>query len=139
MRAGQHVRFDAKECHTIRQSTQSVVARYSLAVGALAIIVTLLLDQLSKWIVLETLGPNGTRDVVTIIPGLLQFNFVRNTGSAFGLFQGNSEILKVLAIVAVVALLVFYVRSAARDWMLSLALGLQLGGALGNIFDRFMH
>jgi len=137
--AGRHARFDTKECHTISQSTQSVVARYSLAVGALAIVVTLLLDQLSKWIVLETLGPDGTRDVVTIIPGLLQFNFVRNTGSAFGLFQGNSEILKVLAIVAVGALLVFYIRSAARDWLLSLALGLQLGGALGNIIDRFMH
>ncbi|MEX2314898.1 MAG: signal peptidase II, partial [Thermomicrobiales bacterium] len=110
-----------------------------MTIGGFALVLTLMFDQLSKWIVFETLGPDGSRDVVEIIPGLLQLTFVRNTGSAFGLFQGNSEILKVLAIGAVVALLVYYVRSAARDWALSLALGLQLGGALGNIIDRFIH
>ncbi len=101
--------------------------------------ITLTLDQLSKWIILETLGPNGSRDIIEIIPGVLNFNFVRNTGSAFGLFQGNSDILKILAIVAVVGLFVFYLRTASRDWVVSLALGLQLGGALGNIVDRFLH
>lgn len=99
----------------------------------------LVLDQISKWIVLETLGPGATRDDVQIIPGLLRFDFVRNTGSAFGLFQGNSEVLKILALVAVVGLFVYYARSAARDWVIALALGLQLGGALGNIIDRFRH
>lgn len=113
--------------------------RLSLLLGALAFATTLSLDQLSKWIVLETLGPGGSRDVVEIIPGVLRFHFVRNTGSAFGLFQGNSEILKVLAIMAVIGLFVYYVRSASRDWMVSLALGLQLGGAFGNIVDRFRH
>jgi signal peptidase II len=107
--------------------------------GALAFITTLILDQLSKWIVLETIGPNGSRDAVEIIPGVLQFRFVRNTGSAFGLFQGNSDILKILALVAVIGLFAYYARTATRDWMVSLALGLQLGGALGNIVDRFRH
>jgi signal peptidase II len=111
----------------------------SLLVGALAFTATIVLDQVSKWLVLDTLGPNGTRDVIEIIPGLLQLNFVRNTGSAFGMFQGNSDILKVFALVAVVGLFVYYVRTASRDWIVSLALGLQLGGALGNIIDRFRH
>lgn len=131
--------FAAKECHTISQSTQRITTRFSLVIGAVALTFALLLDQLSKWLVLETLGPDGTREYVTIIPGFLHFNFARNTGSAFGLFQGNSDILKVLALVAVGGLLIFYVRSAARDWLLSLALGLQLGGAMGNIIDRFRH
>ena len=110
-----------------------------MLIGAVAFTTTLILDQLSKWIVLETIGPDGSRDAVEIIPGVLQFKFVRNTGSAFGMFQGNSDILKVLAIVAVVGLFVYYARTASRDWMVSLALGLQLGGAMGNIIDRFRH
>jgi signal peptidase II len=64
---------------------------------------------------------------------------VRNTGSAFGLFQGSSEIIKVLALGAVVVLALYYARAAARDWVLALALGLQVGGAAGNIIDRFRH
>jgi signal peptidase II len=110
-----------------------------LLLGALALILTVAVDQISKWIILETIGPNGSRELVEIIPGVLEFDFVRNTGSAFGMFQGNSDILKILALGAVVALFVYYVRSARHDWIVSLALGLQLGGALGNILDRFRH
>lgn len=139
MRAGLHAQFDIKECHINTEPTPSFAARRSLLIGGVAFACTLILDQITKWIVLETLGPDASRDKVEIIPGLLDFNFVRNTGSAFGMFQGNSEILKVLAIVAVIALFVYYVRTASRDWIVSLALGLQLGGALGNIIDRFMH
>jgi signal peptidase II len=134
-----HAQIVTKECHINAQPTQRVTARLSLMFGALALMTTLLLDQLSKWIVLETIGPDGSRDAVEIIPGVLQFRFVRNTGSAFGLFQGNSDILKILALVAVIGLFAYYARTATRDWMVSLALGLQLGGALGNIIDRFRH
>ncbi len=139
MRAEQHAQIVTEECHINGQPTQSVPVRLSLLIGVIAFTSTLILDQLSKWIVLETIGPDGSRDAVEIIPGVLQFKFVRNTGSAFGMFQGNSDILKVLAIVAVVGLFVYYARTASRDWMISLALGLQLGGAIGNIVDRFRH
>jgi signal peptidase II len=110
-----------------------------MLLGLMAIGGTFALDQLSKWIVLRELGPNGSRDVVEIIPGALRFIFVRNTGSAFGLFQGGSEWLKILAILAVILLAVYYVRTASKDWVLAIALGLQVGGALGNIVDRFRH
>lgn len=98
-----------------------------------------MLDQVSKSIVLRELGPNGSHDVVTIIPGVLRLIFVRNTGSAFGLFQGSSDVLKIVAVVAIVLLGLYYARAAARDWVMALALGLQVGGAIGNIVDRFRH
>lgn len=110
-----------------------------MLLGLTAIVATFALDQLSKWIVLRELGPAGSHNVVEIVPGVLRFIFVRNTGSAFGLFQGGSEWLKVLAVLAVVLLAFYYVRTAAKDWVLALALGLQVGGALGNITDRFRH
>lgn len=111
----------------------------SIAVGSAAFATALVLDQTSKWIVLRELGPDGSRDVVTVIPNVLRLIFVRNTGSAFGLFQGGGDIIKVLAIGAIILLAGFYARAAARDWVLALALGLQVGGAVGNIVDRFRH
>ena len=108
-------------------------------VGGIACLLVIALDQLSKWIILEAIGPDAARDVIQIVPGVLRLHFIRNTGSAFGLFQGNSDVLKVLAIFAVVGLLAYYVRTASRDWLVALAMGLQLGGAIGNILDRFRH
>lgn len=110
-------------------------AAYALGAG----IIVLALDLLSKRIVLDRLGPEGDREVVTLIPGVLRLIFVRNTGSAFGLFQGSSEILKVLAVAAVAVLGIYYARAASRDRLLAVALGLQIGGALGNIIDRFRY
>jgi signal peptidase II len=107
--------------------------------GGLTIVLVLALDQLSKWIIIETIGPETPRTGVTIIPGVLEFIFVRNTGSAFGLFQNSSDVIKIAALVAVGILLIYYFRAASRDWVMSLALGLQLGGALGNIADRFRY
>jgi signal peptidase II len=48
-------------------------------------------------------------------------------------------VLKILAVVAVIGLMVYFARAAAHDRVLATALGLQLGGALGNIVDRFRH
>jgi len=110
-----------------------------LALALVAALSVLALDLLSKRIVLDRLGPDGDRDVFTVIPGVLRFIYVRNTGSAFGLFQGSSEILKILAVVAVSLLGIYYARAAARDPLLAVALGMQIGGAFGNIIDRFRY
>ncbi len=61
---------------------------------------------------------------------------VGNTGVAFGMLQGSQPILTVLALLVAVAIIYYYPRVAAEDWTLRLALGLQLGGALGNLADR---
>lgn len=117
--------------------TQPATGSRLLLLGGLTIAVVFALDQLTKWIIIEAIGPDSERRSITIIPGVLEFVFVRNTGSAFGFFQGGSDILKIAALVAVGILLIYYFRAASRDWVMSLALGLQLGGALGNIVDRF--
>lgn len=60
----------------------------------------------------------------------------QNTGVAFGLFQGQSMIFAVLAIFVSGVIIYYYPRIPSNDWMLRLALGLQLAGALGNLIDR---
>jgi signal peptidase II len=59
-----------------------------------------------------------------------------NTGAAFGMFQGFSLVFTILAIVVALVIIYYFPRVPARDWILRIAMGLQLGGALGNLVDR---
>lgn len=62
-----------------------------------------------------------------------------NTGVAFGLFQGRGQIFTVLAILVAIAIIYYFPRVPAGDWTLRIAMGLQLGGALGNLVDRVVQ
>lgn len=59
-----------------------------------------------------------------------------NTGAAFGILQGLGDVFLILAIVVAVAIIYFYPQVPADDWPLRVAMGLEFGGALGNLFDR---
>ncbi|HVX29453.1 MAG TPA: signal peptidase II, partial [Nitrolancea sp.] len=108
-------------------------------IAAIVMIAIVAADQASKAWILTRLGPHGDTDEIKIIPGLLRFIYVENSGAAFGLFQGKSPILTILAMVVIAFLIVYFRQAIARSLWLSIALGLQLGGALGNVIDRFRH
>jgi signal peptidase II len=111
------------------------------APAAVAFIVGVIiaLDQLSKEIIVRQIGPDTQRTSIDILPGVFQFRFVRNTGSAFGLFQGRSEMIAILAMGAIAFLAIYYMRRARHDALLAVAIGLQIGGATGNLIDRFRY
>ncbi len=62
--------------------------------------------------------------------------YVTNTGVAFGMFKGLGSIFTILAIIVALAIVYYFPRVPAQDWTLRLAMGMQLGGALGNLIDR---
>jgi signal peptidase II len=95
------------------------------------------LDQLSKWAV-KLVIPAGTAWPApdTLVGRYVSFTHVGNTGVAFGLFQGQSDLFIVLAIVVVAVLLWYRSQHGAGDRLLDVAIGLQVGGALGNLMDR---
>ena len=103
------------------------------------ILVVFILDQITKEIMVRQIGPGADRRISEVIPGVLDFRFVRNTGSAFGLFQGQSAIISVLAIGAISFLGLYYLRHGRNDWLIAVAIGLQMGGAIGNVVDRFRY
>ena len=96
----------------------------------------LLVDQLTKALIIDRIGPDAPDRVIVLIPGWLRLIYVENTGAAFGTFQGNSPILTVLALVVVGVIIAYFRQSLLRSTWLSVALGLQLGGAIGNVIDR---
>lgn len=60
----------------------------------------------------------------------------KNSGAAFGMLQGFGGVFTILAFVVALAIVYYFPQIPRRDWMLRLALGLQLGGAIGNLIDR---
>lgn len=65
-----------------------------------------------------------------------RFTHVTNTGAAFGLFPGGSAIFAVIATVVAVIIIVYNYQLPGRQPWLRVALGFQLGGAMGNLIDR---
>lgn len=97
--------------------------------------VILVLDQISKWLALTLLAPQGGFVEVT---GFFNLVLVYNTGVSFGLFQGDSPLrpyfLSGLALIVVIALLVWVRREP--HGLLPYGIGAVVGGAIGNVFDR---
>ena len=59
-----------------------------------------------------------------------------NTGAAFGMFQNGSLVFTLLAFVVIALIIYYYPQVESEDWVLRLALSLQLGGAAGNLISR---
>jgi signal peptidase II len=60
-----------------------------------------------------------------------------NTGVAFGMFQNKGYLFAIPAIIVALLIIYFFPRISPKEWMMRLALCLQLAGALGNLIDRF--
>jgi signal peptidase II len=108
--------------------------RALLALTALAV---LLLDQLTKWLVVQNLavgvpvpGPD------TALGRFFSLTHVHNTGVAFGLGKGNNGLFTLVALAVVGGIFLYERRLPAGAIWPRLALGLVAGGALGNIVDR---
>jgi signal peptidase II len=89
-------------------------------------------DVISKVIVVATLTQNRP---VRVIGSLLQLDYLRNPGAAFSLGAGGYTVVFTLIAAAVIVAILRMARTlASRRW--AVALGLLLGGALGNLTDR---
>jgi signal peptidase II len=89
-------------------------------------------DQVTKYVVTSSVALDDSVHVL----GPLSIHHVQNTGIAFGLFSGATSIVVVVTAAAILWMLVFFARSAARHPVLPAAFGLVIGGSLSNLFDR---
>jgi signal peptidase II len=102
--------------------------------AAAVALVTVGADQAVKALVRTTIERG---EEVELLLGTELVN-VRNRGIAFGLFEGGGALLVIFALVALVALLVFFARHRDRP-LVWLPTGLLIGGALGNLIDRTLE
>jgi len=108
-----------------------VTAKQAWARAGLVMAAVLLVDQVTKRLVQSRIT-EGDRDNVFLGVDIVH---VRNHGVAFGAFAGGGTIVAVIIAVALVALVVWFVRHTGTP-LAWLPTGLLLGGAVGNIFDR---
>lgn len=112
-----------------------------LRIGIAACLVSLCLDLVSKHLV-EAHMHYGEK--LEVIEGFLYLTHVRNPGAAFGMFATVPEDIRltffiVISVVAIGIIISFHYRLAPGDRLPALALGLILGGALGNLIDRVRY
>ena len=106
--------------------------RWRLGVAGGVALVVLLVDQLTKLAVRAV----GDALHVTVIPGVIDFIFVRNIGAAFSMGEGHGIAFAVLALAVIIAIAVYLVRASQLAHLE--VVGMAAGGAIGNAIDRLV-
>ena len=101
--------------------------------------VVLIFDQLTKQLVRTQLAFGDIWMPIAAIRPYAHVVYWTNTGAAFSMFQRGGMVFTILAVVVSVAILWYYRNSDSAGWLVRIALGLQLGGALGNLVDRLLR
>jgi signal peptidase II len=108
-----------------------VSARRTILLTALVAVAVVVADQASKAVVRASIDPF---EQVKVLPGVHLIN-TRNSGVAFSVFSGGGVLVVIVAVLALGALLAFFVTHLHRR-LVWLPTGMLLGGAAGNLIDR---
>jgi signal peptidase II len=96
----------------------------------------LLADRASKHLVARRLVEGQSWDIAPWLSPIFRITYATNTGAAFGLFPQRNNLFIAVAVIVVVAIIIYHRHLPDGQWAMRLALGLQLGGAIGNLVDR---
>lgn len=92
-----------------------------------------IIDQLTKYLTVQNID---LYEIVEVIPNVVSLTYIRNTGAAFSILEGQIWLFYIVTIV-VVAVLLYYMYTEARDnKVLGTLLAVVLAGAIGNFIDR---
>jgi len=108
---------------------------YAFLLSVAGVIVAL--DQWTKWLVRTRMDFNESWAPWDWLLPYARIVHIQNTGAAFGSFQAFGDVFMVLAILVSVGILIFFPRVAQNDWLLRVVMSFELGGACGNLVDRF--
>lgn len=101
--------------------------------AAIIIILTVVVDQLSKILTVRYLKPIGS---VSLIDGVFSLTYVENTGAAFGILKNHRWVFISITIVICIGLLIYLIKSKDIHLVAKISLALIIGGAIGNLIDR---
>jgi signal peptidase II len=102
-------------------------------------LIAVIVDQLVKREIVGVLRPGQSWAPVPALEHWFSFTYVTNTGAAFGLFPSHGYIFVLVAAIVGVAIAIYYWHMPAGQVLIKVSLGLQLGGAMGNLIDRLLY
>jgi signal peptidase II len=112
----------------------SLFSRRTLSFAATALSV-IALDRWTKQLATEHLLDSGARSV-PLIGEYIRLTYVENRGAAFGVLQDQTAFFILVGLVVISVIVASYRYIPEPSWLLNLCLGLQMGGAIGNLIDR---
>ncbi|MEJ1090010.1 signal peptidase II [Microbacterium sp. Mu-80] len=124
----------AQDAVVERNRGSAASRRRALGLALVVAVLALAVDQGSKVLAVAQLTSVGR---IPLIGDLFGLSLVYNPGAAFSLGSGAAWIFTVVGILAAGTVVVFAVRLRGARW--GIALGLVLGGALGNLVDRLLN
>lgn len=130
-----YVPFQKEEVVFPQSSTK--FARLYDILALLVVVVVVVLDQWTKWLVVTYLSPPDRGPDFAIINPYLLVDYIQNRGAAFGILA-NNVLLAVFIAIAVVVIGYLYVRMLNNGPLrYKIVFGMIIGGAIGNLIDRF--
>lgn len=119
----------------LRQSMRAPFREATILLSVAGLVIVI--DQWSKNVVETTIPLNSIVVPYPAIEPLFRFTHVANTGAAFGMLQNWGSVFMILAVLVALGILYYnFFVLEGNQRLLRTALGLQLGGALGNFIDR---
>lgn len=95
--------------------------------------IILLIDQGTKYIVKSTMS---LYESIPVIPNIFHLTYIENPGAAFGLFANQRVFFVIITLIILVSIIYFYYKLKGNHLLLRIALGMVVGGAIGNLIDR---
>ncbi len=117
-------------------ATDSKTPRTLVAMGMIALIV-LVADLVMKRLVTTALGPDADRHAWWLVDDIVGFEYVQNTGAAFGIMRGNPELLAAVSLLVGVGFVWLLLHELGGGTWAVLSGGLIIGGGIGNLVERF--
>lgn len=99
-------------------------------------IIFLVIDQVSKLVVVKSLSINNS---IEVIKNFFYLTYTNNEGAAFSILTGQRLFLIVVAIIIIVLLLYYLKKNKVEEKLDILAISLIIGGSLGNLIDRIIR
>ena len=107
-----------------------------MVLWSLIVVLIIAVDQLSKYWVVNNIG---LTDSFTVIPDVIDFVYVKNTGAAFSFLSDKTYgiiLLTVISVLFCIGVMFFMIKHKPENKLLNISLALMISGAIGNVIDR---
>ena len=109
-----------------------IVILIAIILGSIA------LDQLTKWLTVVYLQPEGPVGSFHLWEGVLHLTFVKNEGAAFGMLANHRWVFMVFSTVAIIGLSIYLFGFSKDSNWVKVSLAMIIGGGIGNMIDRVL-
>ena len=118
------------------ESSQNHTSRLHWAILFGVALTLIVIDQIAKAIIVANFELYETWIPIPALGRVFDITYTQNTGAAFGMFSSAGTFFLIVAGIATLVIIHYYRQIDEDAWPLRLAMGMQLGGALGNAIDR---